>query len=110
MRSMRRSVTLCTMKSVTASSPDMEVEVVLVEAHEVEDVVEDEVEDHSQVMEVHKLLPVDRFPAKSAESFRARNVRMCRDSNAILCRGSSAEMFPDKFLDRSATTFPGRSA
>ena len=51
------------MRSVTASSPDMEVEVDLGEAHE----VEDEVEEHSQVMEVHKLLPVDRFPAKSAE-------------------------------------------
>ena len=67
MRSMRRSAKLCTMKSVTASSPDMEVEVVLGEAHEVEAEVEDEVEEHSQVMEVHKLLPVDRFLAKSAE-------------------------------------------
>merc|ERR1719234_3080773 len=65
MQSMRRSATLYTMKSVTASSLDMEVEVVLGEADE----VEDEVEEHSQVMEVHKLLPVDRFPAKSAESF-----------------------------------------
>merc|ERR1719234_1758201 len=82
MRSMRRSATLCTMKSVTASSLDMEVEVVLGEAQEAEDEVEAEVEEHSQVMEVHKLLPVDRFPAKSAESFRARNARMCRDSNA----------------------------
>ena len=85
------------------SEMDMEVEGVLEEAHEVEDKVGVEVEEHNRVTEVLKHLPVVRFPAKSVVLFRARNARMCRGSNAIMCQGSSAEMFPDKFPDRCAT-------